>query len=67
LESKYTFTGIEGSNPSLSAVNVVSEEEEQANCLACVGDEKGGAMSRQQSGPRAGVEKFFARRREKYS
>ena len=64
LESKRTGNRTEGSNPSLSAVN---GGEEEANCLASVRDEKDGAMFREYAKPRAGVEKFFVRRRKKYS
>ncbi len=51
--------GTESSNLSLSAVNKVNEEGEHANCFACVRDENGGAMFRQQTKPRAGAQTNF--------
>jgi hypothetical protein len=45
----------------------MNEGEKKANCLAFERDEKDGAMFRQQTKPRVGVEKFFFRRKEKYS
>ena len=44
LLRKCAFTGTEGSNPSLSAANEVSEEEEHVNFFACVRGEKATVM-----------------------
>ena len=65
-----TWRGIkplESSNLSLSAENNMNVGEEEVNCFTSERDEKDGALFREHMKPRVGVEKFFERRRKKYS